>query len=120
MILTVGLILLWAYQLDHWSIIQGSLWCCDVVMATCLLVKFSQPTTAAPGLLPVLAYEAEAYWSRIGGILGSLATAFLLILVWWLRPLVASQYIFDLIPRILAGDDLFAHDLYRRIKGYVM
>ena len=85
MILTVGLILLWAYQLDHWSIIQGSLWCCDVVMATCLLVKFSQPTTAAPGLLPVLAYEAEAYWSRIGGILGSLATAFLLILVWWLR-----------------------------------
>lgn len=85
MILTVGLILLWAYQLDHWPIIQGSLWCCDVVMATFLLVKFSQPTTAAPALLPALAYEAEAYWPRIGGVLGSLATVFLLILTWWLR-----------------------------------
>ena len=54
-------------------------------MATFLLIKFSQPTTAAPALLPVLAYEVEAYWSRIGSFLGSLATVFLLTLTWWLR-----------------------------------
>lgn len=84
-LLTITLTMLWMLKSSTRLTIQGVLWGCDALMAAFLLIKFSQPTTAAPALLPVLAYEAEAYWSRIGSFLGSLATAFLLTLTWWLR-----------------------------------
>ena len=83
--LTTLLTLLWWLNPAIRTIIQGIVWGSDVLMATFLLITFSQPTTSAPALLPVLVYEADAYWARIGHILGSLAIVFVLLLTWWVR-----------------------------------
>ena len=83
--LTTLLTLLWWLNPAIRTIIQGIVWGSDVLMATFLLITFSQPTTSAPALLPVLVYEADAYWARIGHILGSLAIVFVLLLAWWVR-----------------------------------
>ncbi len=84
-LLIITLTMLWMLKSSTRLTIQGVLWGCDALMTTFLLIKFSRPTTAPPALLPVLAYEAEAYWFHIGSFLGSLGIALLLTLTWWLR-----------------------------------
>lgn len=50
-----------------------------------LIVFFSTPYSFAPALLPVLAYEGEAYWPRVGGNLGSVAIVIIGVVVLWVR-----------------------------------
>lgn len=74
----------WKKPVSKFSI-QGVLWLVDVLMAELLLVIFTRPETAAPALLPILAYEAELYWPHRGAVMGGLSVVALLVSAGWLR-----------------------------------
>nr|WP_172684518.1 LuxR C-terminal-related transcriptional regulator [Sulfobacillus thermotolerans] len=83
--ITLTLTAIWVRRPAVRFVLQGSLWFVDVLMAELLLVAFARPNTGAPALLPVLAYEAELYWPRRGGMMGGLSAVGLLVSAGWLR-----------------------------------
>ncbi|NMP24328.1 helix-turn-helix transcriptional regulator [Sulfobacillus harzensis] len=90
MLVGYGLLLMMAHVI-WWkrsslrSLMQCTIWVLDSVLACVMLIVFGRPNSAAPALLPALAYEEEAYWPGLGGMLGGIVADLVIILAWWVR-----------------------------------
>ncbi len=82
----LGSLALVAWSRRAQQLVEGLTMACDGVAAFFVLVNFStHVTTAAPALLPVLAYEGWALWNVAGAVFGIVAEWGILLAAWWLQ-----------------------------------